>query len=132
MFHEIKTPKDIQIFYEKTNLLHDGYIISVRYTNNSVKKTEYGHSLSPWATTLSLCVLVTSLFDTIVELEFDCLYEWQLKDEYYSSVCGIFEATLSFDDQGHIIFSDDVWHNVTELKKHSYVIAESMKWRMIV
>ena len=131
MYQEIKTQKDIQNFLEKTNQLHDGYVISVKYNNNGIKKTELGHSISPWKTTLSLQVLVTSLYDTIVELEFECLYEWQFKEEYFNSACGIFEVSLSFDSQGHIIWADDVWQNTTDMKTCSYVIAESVKWRIV-
>ena len=32
----IKAPKDVEYFLEKTNSLHDGYIIGVQYTNDVV------------------------------------------------------------------------------------------------
>ena len=70
MFNEIKTEKDIQEFMDKTNQLHDGYITSVTYANNGIRKTEDGHSFFPWMTTLTLRVLVTSLWDATVEIEF--------------------------------------------------------------
>ena len=94
MFNEIKSEKDIRNFLEKTNQLHDGYIISAIYTNNGIKKTESGHSYSPWMTTLTLRILVTSIWDTIVEIEFESLYEWQIYDNFSN----IYETTLSFDD----------------------------------
>ena len=34
MFNEIRTEKNIQNFIDKTNSLHDGYIIGVQYTND--------------------------------------------------------------------------------------------------
>ena len=34
MFNEIKTREDIEIFLDKTNALHDGYILGVQYANN--------------------------------------------------------------------------------------------------
>ena len=128
MFNEIKTEKNIQDFLEKTNQLHDGYIISAIYTNNGIEKTESGHSYSPWMTKLTLRVLVTSLCDTTVEIEFEGLYEWQVKDNFSY----IFATTISFDDQGHIVWADDdVWRNTEELKKCSYAVAASMKWRIV-
>ena len=127
MFNEIKTEKDIRDFLEKTNQLHDGNIISAIYANNGIKKTESGHSYSPWMTTLTLRILVTSLWDTIVEIEFEGLYEWQI----YNDFSDIFATTLSFDDEGHIVWADDPWQTREELKSLSFVIAASMKWRIV-
>ncbi len=127
MLNEIKTEKDIQDFIDKTNQLHDGYIISVIYTNNGIEKMERGHSFSPWMTKLTLRVLVTSLWDLTVEIEFEGLYKWQIKDNFSD----IFATTLSFDDQGHIIWADDVWRNIEELERCSFAIAASMKWRIV-
>ncbi len=31
MYQTIKTPEDVREFLEKTNSLHDGYILSVQY-----------------------------------------------------------------------------------------------------
>ena len=31
MYQTIKTPEDVRVFLEKTNFLHDGYILSVQY-----------------------------------------------------------------------------------------------------
>ena len=127
MFHEIKTETDIQDFLERTNQLHDGYVISVVYTNNGIKKTADGHSFSPWMTELTIRVVVTSLCDTIVEIEFDGLYEWQVKE----NVSDIFATVLSFNDQGHIVWSDDEWSTMEELRDCSYAIASGMKWRIV-
>ena len=127
MFNEIKSEKDIRNFLEKTNQLHDGYIISAIYTNNGIKKTESGHSYSPWMTTLTLRILVTSIWDTIVEIEFESLYEWQIYDNFSN----IYETTLSFDDEGHIVWADNPWQTREELRSCSFVIAVSMKWRIV-
>ena len=35
MYQTIKTPEDVREFLEKTNSLHDGYIISVQYSHGS-------------------------------------------------------------------------------------------------
>lgn len=127
MFNEIKTEKDIQDFIDKTNSLHDGYIISVIYENNGIEKIESGHLFSPWMTALTLRILVTSIWDTIVEIKFECLDQWQIKDNFSD----ILSMTLSFNKQGHIVWADDVWKNIEELKSCSYVIAESLKWRIV-
>ena len=42
MFKEIKTGKDIQFFLNKTNALHDGYIINVQYTNSGISRIDGG------------------------------------------------------------------------------------------
>ena len=71
MFNTIKTKKDIENFLDKTNALHDGYIIGVQYTNGGITKLEYGHHFNPEQTKLIIQVLVTSIFDAIVEIEFE-------------------------------------------------------------
>ena len=127
MFKHIKTQEDIRAFLEKTNQLHDGYLTSAVYTNNGIKKTENGYSHSPWMTTLTLRIFVTSQEDATVEIEFEGLYEWQIKDNGSS----IFAAMLSFDGQGRIVWADDVWQTANELGTRSYVIAGSMRWKLI-
>ena len=125
MFNKIETENDIQDFLVKTNQLHYGHVISAIYTNNGIEKTESGYSYSSQKTTLTLRVLVTSLWFTTVEIEFEGLCEWQVKDSY------IFAPTVSFDDQGRIIWADDVWRNAEELKSCSYAVAAYMKWRIV-
>ena len=127
MFTEIKTEKDIQDFIDKTNSLHDGFIISVAYANNGIEKTETGHSYCPWMTRLTLRILVTSIWDAIVEIEFESLDQWQIKDNFSE----IFAITLSFDAQGRVVWADNVWKNIDNFKGCSYVIARSMKWRIV-
>ena len=40
------------------------------------------------------------------------------------------DTTVMFDDQNWIIWSDDVYINMEEVKKGSYAIAKSMRWRI--
>ncbi len=127
MYNEIKTREDIEFFLEKVNFLHDGYIIDVRYTHNGISKIENGHYFEPNKTTLTLQILVTSIWDAIVEIEFESLFEWQIKD----SQGDIFHTSVTFDEQGRIVWSDDAYINMDEVKKTSYAIASSMKWRII-
>lgn len=131
MYSEIKTEKDIQDFLEKTNQLHDGHIISAIYTYNGIEKTEDGHCYSPWMKTLTLQVLVTSIFDTVVEIKFENIFRWSIgcPDE-------IFFDTVSITRDGWIVWSTDVCPDISNInnvrpENCSFVIAGSMKWRII-
>lgn len=127
-FYWIDSKEDIQYFLEKTNSLHDGYIIGVQYTNDAITNTdENGYFVNPDATKLVLRILVTSIWDTIVEIEFEALREWQIKDNQWDMQ----DISVFFDEQNSIIWSDDVYTNMDELKKGSYAIAGSMKWRIV-
>ena len=127
MYNEIKTMKDIEFFLDKTNSLHDGYIINVHYANNGISIDGDTYYFNPEQTKLTLQILVTSNCDTIIEIEFECLKEWQIKDNQ----CDITDTTVFLDKDNWILWSDDVYVNQDELKNCSYVIAETMKWRVI-
>ena len=126
MYNSIKSSEDIQYFLENVNSLHDGHIIGVQYVNNGISKIEHGHSFNAEQTKLVVKILVTSICDAVVELEFENLLEWQIKDNQWDMT----DTTVMFDDHNWIIWSDDVYINMEEVKKGSYVIAESMKWRI--
>ena len=130
MFNEIKTEKDIQNFIDKTNSLHDGYIIGAQYTNDvHTNVDENGFFTNPDATKLILRILVTSIWNTVVEIEFEGLWEWQiLNDTYFHEE--ILDTSVSFNDKGYIVWADDVWNNREELEGCSFAIAKSMKWRI--
>ena len=123
MFNEIKTKKDIQEFIDKTNSLHDGYIIGVQYTNVD----ENGYFINPNAKKLSLRILVTSISDTVVEIEFDGVLEWQIKDNQMDMT----NTSILFVEYDRILWVDDVFTNMNLLKNESYVIADSMRWRIV-
>ena len=127
-FYSIKSSEDIALFLEKTNSLHDGYIVGVQYTNDiHTNVDENGYFINPCATKLIIRILVTSIYDTLVEIEFDALKEWQIKDNLWDMQ----DTSVLFDDQNFIVWSSNSFINMNELKKHSYVIADSMKWRII-
>lgn len=126
MFKEIKSDKDIKEFLDKTNSLHDGYIIGVQYENKGISKTEYAHYFDSEKTGLRLRILVTSISDAIVEIEFEDILKWQIKDNQSE----ITDTSVIISDQRYIIWSDDVFSNTAELDKGSFVIAKSMKWRI--
>ena len=128
MFNEIKTKKDIQEFIDKTNSLHDGYIIGVQYTNDAITNVdENGYFINPNAKKLSLRILVTSIWDTVVEIEFDGVLEWQIKDNQMDMT----DTSILFVEYDRILWVDDVFTNMNQLKNRSYVIASSMKWRIV-
>lgn len=127
MYKSINSNEDVQYFLEKTNSLHDGYIIEVHYENNGILTTEGGYSFTPEQTKLVIKILVSSIWNTIVELEFENIKEWQIKDKQWDMT----DTSVIFDDNNWIIWSDDVYINMEEIKKGSYVIAKSMRWRII-
>jgi hypothetical protein len=127
VFREIRTNQDIQDFLEKSNCLHDGYIIDAHYTNQGISKIENGHYFEPDKTKLILQILVTSIWDTVVEIEFEGLFEWQIKD----SQSNIFHTSVTFDEHNRIVWSDDAYINTDEVRKGSYAVASSMKWRIV-
>ena len=127
MFKAIRTAADIAEFLDSTNGLHDGYIIGVQYANNGITSIPHGHLFDYLKTKLTLQILVTSMDDTLVELEFEGLWEWQIKENEND----IIVTTLMFDKKNRIIWSDDQFINMAELKNGSYAIAQSMKWRFV-
>ena len=127
MFNEIKTREDIEIFLDKTNALHDGYILGVQYANNGIYKIDHGHYFDIEKRKLVLQILVTSLWDAIVEIEFEGALEWQIKDEQMDMT----NTAVLLDENGWITWIDDVYISMEEAKKRSYVIARSMRWRIV-
>ena len=127
MLYSIKNTNDINDFLHHTNLLHDGYVVDVKYMNNGISKIEGGHYFEPAKTKLILQILVTSMCDAMVEIEFENLLEWQIQGNQRS----IFGASVSFNKENLIVWTDDMYTSAEEMKKGSYVIAESMKWRIV-
>ena len=127
MLHSIKSIKDINNFLEETNSLHDGYVVNVRYNNDGISKIEGRYYFEPSKTKLGLQILVTSICDAVVEIEFENLLEWQIKDNQSD----IFDVSVFFNENNLIVWMDDIYISAEEMKKGSYVIAESMKWRII-
>ena len=128
MFAEIRTNQDIQDFLEKCNCLHDGYIIDVHYINQGISKIENGHYFEPHKTKLILQILVTSIWDTVVEIAFEDLFEWQIKED---GMGDIFQTSITFNERNCIVWADDAYTNIEEMKNGSYAIAASMKWRIV-
>ena len=62
-----------------------------------------------------------------MEIEFENLLEWQIKDNQWD----ITDTAVIFNEQQWIVWTDDAYSNENEMKKGSYVIAKSMKWRVV-
>ncbi len=125
----IKNKRDVRHFLDQTNSLHDGYVIGVQYTNNGIMNTDAdGRFLNPDDTKMILRILVTSMDDMIVEMEFVGLSEWQIKDNVYQKE--ITDTEIFFMD-GMIAWSDDFYEDPLAFREGSYVIAKSMKWRIL-
>ena len=127
MLRSIKSREDINFFIDKTNSLHDGYIIGVNYTNNGITKIYGGHFFEPEKTKLVLRILVTSMWDAVVEIEFDGIIEWQIKSDQFE----ITDTSLFINNENQIVWADDIFLKAEDIDDSSYVIAESMKWRII-
>lgn len=127
MLHSIKSTNDIKDFLDKTNSLHDGYVVEVKYNHNGISKIKGGHYFEPSKTKLVLQILVTSIWDAVVEIEFENLLEWQIK--YNQS--DILDVSVFFNENNLIVWMDGIYTSAEDMKKGSYVISESMKWRII-
>lgn len=126
-YHSITTQADIARFLEETNNLHDGYIISVQYRNDGIVPIPNGHEFHHENTELRVQILVTSIYDTVVELLFTGIDEWQIKDDMWDMI----QTSVSFAGHGRVIWTND-YSTVPEVRKDcSYVIATSMKWKFL-
>ena len=127
MLYTIKNINDIKDFLDKTNFLHDGYVVEAKYINNGISKIDRGHYIEPAKTKLVLRILVTSIWDAVVEIEFDNLVEWQIQGNRLE----ILDVSVFFDKEKLIVWMDDIYTSTEEMKKGSYVIAGSMKWQIV-
>lgn len=126
-FTSIRNKKDIAKFLSEVNSLHDSYIISVQYTNNGIDTIDGGHSFSSDLTELKIVFLVTSIYDKKVEVVFNNIREWQIIDKQFD----ITDTSISFSDDGFVIWVSDCSTKPEIRDENSYVIAENMKWKMI-
>ena len=79
MLRSIKNIKDIKIFLEETNSLHDGYVVKVRYNNDGISKIEGGHYFEPSKTKLVLQILVTSIWMLLLKLNLKIFWNGKSK-----------------------------------------------------
>ena len=125
-YHTIDSQSDIDLFLDRTNDLHDAYLIGVQYAHN-------GHTggnpsyIDPDRAELRLRWLVTSIYDRIVELVFTAPLQWQLRDQGFD----ITDTAVSFTDNGFVVWADDFSTDPEVRESGSYIIAKAMKWRFL-
>ncbi len=94
---------DIDIFIEKTNALHDGYIIAVEYLNNGIKISGDAYEFNSELKQLKIRVLIMSIQDVVLEMVFENILKWKITE----GDCDILEADVRFDKNGFVIWADD-------------------------
>ena len=125
-YHTIDSQSDIDLFLDRTNGLHDAYLIGVQYAHN-------GHTggnpsyIDPDRAELRLRWLVTSIYDRIVELVFTAPLQWQLRDQGFD----ITDTGVSFTDNSFVVWADDFSTDPEVRESGSYIIAKAMKWRFL-
>lgn len=128
-YHIIKTPADVEEFQNVSNGLHDGYITHIEYNNAGISDHDRCLSFDYAETCLILHVLVTSLpGHPTFELLFRNIPEWQIKEFHFSD---ILDFSILFPKDGMLLWADDISPDIDELKKGSYVIAESIQYRKL-
>ena len=124
----ILTPEDAKNFVEAVNSLHDGEITAISYQFNGITKLpEGGHMHAPDMTEMRITVLVTSIWDSVVELVLEALDDWQLK----SNQMGIYGTLIEWGDQGSVIWTTAPSTDMNYMKESGYVISRRMKWRFV-
>lgn len=128
----IRTPADVQAFCEAVNDLHDGEILSVQYTHNGFeRKPDGGLWCDPTRTELRLTVLVTSIWDSMVELVFESIKKWQMKGDSFVPDDILEDILVEIGEKGTITWTTGHSTEPEIMKENRYVIAGSMKWRFI-
>ncbi len=125
----ILTPEDAKAFIEAVNHLHDGEITEIRYKYNGITKLpEGGHMHAPDMTELRMTVLVTSIWDSVVELVFESLDDWQLGG--HSGSC-IYDILVDFNDHGFVIWTTGCSTDMAVMREEDFVICRRLQWRFV-
>ena len=125
----ILTPEDAKAFIQAVNSLHDGEITAISYQFNGITKLpEGGHMYAPDETELKITVLVTSIWDSVVELVFEALDDWQLGG--YSESC-IYDILVDFNGQGFMVWTTGCSTDMAVMQEADFVISRRMKWRFV-
>ena len=99
----ISDEKDAAAFLAEANGLHDGYIVSVNYQHQGYT---WGNPIyiDPEKTKMVLCVMVTSIYDTLIEIVFESIKDFQIKDADYE----LLDSSISFSKvEVTMVFSSD-------------------------
>ena len=123
----ISDEKDAAAFLAEANGLHDGYIISVDYQHQGYT---WGNPMyiDPEKTKLVLRVMVTSIDDTLIEMVFEGIKDFQIKDVEYE----LLDSSISFSKDEFITWCGDLSTEPDSMRDSNYVVASMMKWRIIL
>jgi len=128
-YHAIRTREDIERLQNVSNGMHDGYITHVEYNNTGISAVEHGLYFDYTGLSLVIHVLVTSLSGhPTFELRFRNIHEWQINSCQFSDMIGFSILIL---ENGTFLWADDISCNINDLKQGSYVISESIQYRLL-
>lgn len=128
-YRTILTSADIEAFQNVSNGLHDGYITRVDYNNKGISAVAHGLHFDYTGLSLIIHVLVTSLPEhPTFEISFRNIIEWQINSFQFSDMIGFSILIL---ENGTFLWADDISSNIDELKQGSYVVAESIQYRIL-
>ena len=128
-YHVIKTATDVQEFHNISNGLHDGHITHVEFNNTGISAHDNCLTFDYTGTSLIIHVFVTSLpGNPTFEIAFHTISEWQINQYQFSDMLGF---SILFLDNGLLLWADDISPNIADLKQGSYVVAESIKYRLL-
>ena len=123
----INSRDDAALFLQKTNGLHDGYIVGFEYSNDGIEAGDGWTSVNLEKSELRIRVLITSLEEKpTVELIFSGILDWKIK----SGVSVVFGSTIGFDE-GAVIWADAHSLEREVLRESSFVKAADMRWRFL-
>ena len=123
----IKNKDDAKLFIEKTNGLHDGYIVGFEYVNNGIEARNGGISVCQEKSELKLRVLITSLEENpTVEIVFKGISDWKIRN----GTSYVFGSTIGFDE-GAVIWADAHSLEREVIRESSFVKAAAMYWRFL-
>lgn len=128
--YAVRTKEDIETFLKETNGLHDGYITSVHYDNeNMYVPLEDGRAeIGTFDGVLRIRVLISSVCDTVIELIFKNVFDWQMN---LRKVYEIFDSSLAVSENGDIVWTDMPGTDRETREKGAFVVAKSMEYRFI-
>ena len=126
-YNYIKNKDGAELFLQKTNGLHDGYIVGFDYVNNGIEARNGGISVCSEKSELTLRILITSLEENpTVEIVFKGISGWQIRN----GTSYVFGSTIGFDE-GAVIWTDAHSFEREVIRENSFVKASAMYWRFL-
>lgn len=128
-YQEIRTAHDVSVFDRESNGLHDGYLISMDYTHDGF---EWGNPLfvDLSKARLALRIMVTSINNTLVEIVFEGVREFQIKEKSWD--LEIVDSSVTLSKEGLVTWCTDYSTDPEILCNANYVIAKKMKWKIVL